>query len=578
MMSTSVLQIILQDITFESELTELQSLGDELQEHASDMPGVVQLFDDICAREEMIQDFLSERAHGLCHVCLSEKDLLLLDCKHAFCFECLLEQLTARWPGPKLSFGYMNCPFCRVQLAHSDLKMFLVEHESLHQKVMGKALKQFCDDGFADALHSELGRPATAGELSVHAEKEMAMYMCLDCHEPYCGGRADCAAQQEIVEDLLCCQKCEWQKLASADDRRCMLHGHEHAIYKCDSCCSVATWNCGQHHYCERCHQDPWSEKHFPCPGPGLCPLGMPHPPNVAANLTIARNTDTTHKSFVVGCLACMGFREEGFEGARPEENAINQFGYKARCDWLLFKSGTELLAVLGEDEVRGRLLAHWPALPKGSAVECAERLLLCEQNWRSAAALVAAVADVCDGMLAERLEAVGLPSEGTVLEKARRLLLLRTVSAKEMLRAAAVDFPRDIAEVVRSLPVGQANMSKHDVAASAMEGVQDCSDDAEICGEALSYSQTLAIKPHTSIGLHEPKLRSHMKDSCPLNDSHFLENSFAGHLLKQPICFGRDRQRRQRHERLSCLLRLRARDGRTANGTCCVEDDGDME
>merc|ERR1711907_910412 len=219
------------------------------------------------------------------------------------------------------------------------------------------------------------------------------MYMCTECKKPYCGGRVDCAAQQNVVAEELCCPSCEWAKEASDDSRRCMLHGHASAIYKCDSCCSVATWNCTQHHFCERCHREPWTAKNYPCPGPGLCPLGIPHPPNVPADLTIARDTNTTHRSFVIGCLACLGFQDEA---PRPVEDDVNHFGFPVR-EWSTFASGAELLKVAGEKEVRERLRMQWPALPRsGSILECSERLLLSELKPPTAAALVNAAGSSC--------------------------------------------------------------------------------------------------------------------------------------------------------------------------------------
>merc|ERR1711975_39845 len=152
----------------------------------------------------------------------------------------------------------------------------------------------------------------------------MSMYMCTGCLQPYCGGRVDCADQQDVVAENLLCQPCEWSSLGASNNHRCMIHGHQFAIWKCDSCCSVATWNCTEHHYCERCHNDPWSAKSYPCPGPGLCPLGIPHPPNVAASLQSARDSGIAHKSFVLGCIACLGFDDER---AEPVESEVNQFG-----------------------------------------------------------------------------------------------------------------------------------------------------------------------------------------------------------------------------------------------------------
>merc|ERR1712070_124114 len=86
---------------------------------------------------------------------------------------------------------------------------------------------------------------------------------------------------------------------------------------------------------------------------------------------------------------------------------------------------------------------------------------LLHEQRLRSPGALLSAVggASAENKLLKKRLVAVGLPCDGTPLEMASRLLLMRTASVRAMLWAAASGFPKSIARVVRRLPAGQANV-----------------------------------------------------------------------------------------------------------------------
>ena len=80
---------------------------------------------------------------------------------------------------------------------------------------------------------------------------------------------------------------------------KCKVHGYKAAIYKCDSCCSVATFDCRSNHYCSSCHNRPHEAKNNPCPGPELCPLGIPHPPNKSG---IHGQVDF---GFVIGCSRC---------------------------------------------------------------------------------------------------------------------------------------------------------------------------------------------------------------------------------------------------------------------------------
>jgi len=80
--------------------------------------------------------------------------------------------------------------------------------------------------------------------------------------------------------------------------------------------------------------------------------------------------------SFCIGCTACLGLEE------LPETlnfNDKNIFGFPVR-PWLDFAHGEEVLAALGEEEVRARLRVRDPTLRAEqeslSAIRCAELLL----------------------------------------------------------------------------------------------------------------------------------------------------------------------------------------------------------
>lgn len=345
--------------------------------------------------------------------------LLRLECSHEFCHGCLQQQLSARWPSPRVVFGYLNCALCRSPLGHKDLEESLAPHQDLRQHVIDVAARKFREDKLDDDLVRALGRAVTDEEVRIRAEAAMAVFMCNDCSEPYCGGRADCAAFLDETANKLerRCDQCEWAAFAAADDRRCMVHGHRYAIYKCDSCCAVAVWCCDGHHYCERCHNDPCRDKDFPCLGPGRCPLGIPHPRNTHGNLDKAMEGP----SFVIGCSACLGFGDiEQDDLGGPDGY---EFGFPDR-DWRGFLGGRDLLAALGEEEVRERLRALRPSLPHdGSVLECAERLLIREQGVRSPEEVLQMGGNIL--ALKGRLEAVGLSSDGPPLECAQRLLFL---------------------------------------------------------------------------------------------------------------------------------------------------------
>lgn len=229
---------------------------------------------------------------------------MLLRCGHSYCAGCLSGQLAARWPGPRVTFGYLQCGLCRAPLEHEAFEEKLAEHARFQQRVAQVAADAFREDGAIVESLPKLGREATEEEVVAHASEAMVVYMCSRCREPYCAGRQDCAAQQEMSPEELLCRACVWSLTSAAADRRCQLHGPRFALYKCDYCCAVATYCCGGTYMCTRCH-DPWD---FPpetaeeaaerrrCPGPGRCPLGIPHPSGATA--------------FVIGCTACAGYCE----------------------------------------------------------------------------------------------------------------------------------------------------------------------------------------------------------------------------------------------------------------------------
>jgi len=268
-------------------------------------------------------------------------DLLSLECNHAFCATCLSQQLAARWPGPRVVFGYLNCGFCRTLLAHEDLEQPMSEHLRLRQLVVTVAEEKFREDGLDRDLSEVFGRAATHEEVRARAEEAMAVFMCGDCDEPYCGGRADCAALREAEAERQICQKCEWKFSPKEPDQRCLVHGHRLAIYKCDSCCNIAVWCCDGHRLCDRCHEDPCNDKHYPCPGPEFCPLGIPHSRNTTGNV----NEDKMLQSFVIGCTSCLGHPDDDDLEDHGEGEG---FGYPDR-EWMTFTSGHELLMKVGE-------------------------------------------------------------------------------------------------------------------------------------------------------------------------------------------------------------------------------------
>lgn len=289
-------------------------------------------------------------------------------------------------------------------------------HLTFKQRVEQLAEIKFRED---DAYARWVNRSALAGHYPTHMEirgqamATMAIFMCSTCAEPYCGGRASCAEQQDLSLEQLRCRSCEWKAQACIEDHRCMKHGHRFAVFKCDFCCDVALYRChGTTNYCERCHRQAGSQIYYPCPGVGACSLSIPHP-------CIAEGGENAFRSFVLGCTACHGYQD-----AAEAYWAEGEFGLQER-QWNRFTGGDMLLATLGEREVRQHLQFQQLSVPQADgALACAERLLQLKLGVQSPVDVLSAPGGDA-ASLKRRLEAVGLRTGGSTLECASRLLLL---------------------------------------------------------------------------------------------------------------------------------------------------------
>lgn len=277
--------------------------------------------------------------------------------------------------------------------------------------------------------------------------------MCSTCYEPFCSGRAECAQQMNLSVVDTRCSQCEWNfQSGHAHDQRCMLHGHRSAIFKCDFCCSVATYRCGGNtNFCERCHRQAYSNIYFPCPGPKYCTLDIPHP------CILNEEGEGSVRSFVLGCSACQGFEgaNEGFS-----LGTAGEFGYRER-EWEDFTGGDMLIAALGEREVMDRLRMHHPdAVRSGNVSECAERLLLLELGVNTPEDLFSTQGGGQRDILARRLEAVGLSQNGSSADLARRLLMLRKSAVADLGHVDCQDDEADDEDLPPLVPLEQMALS----------------------------------------------------------------------------------------------------------------------
>ena len=100
----------------------------------------------------------------------------------------------------------------------------LTPHFSLRGLVQKVALDKAAEDGVITKEDMELCSPATTDT----AMATMAVYECVVCKSPYCGGKVDCAEEMVVDPALLFCHSCRWEVAMRTQDtkgNRCREHG-----------------------------------------------------------------------------------------------------------------------------------------------------------------------------------------------------------------------------------------------------------------------------------------------------------------------------------------------------------------
>jgi len=217
-----------------------------------------------------------------------------------------------KWPGPRITFGFLNCPECNREIVHAAFRELLRELLRFRHDVRARALLRLRHEGMdRDPAVMDPGGPHHNNAAS-YAEATLSYYQCYVCERPYFGGFRRCELMQEEEEggrfnpSELVCASC----VPFKDMKACSTHGAEYIEFKCKFCCSVAQWFCwGTTHFCAACHKsqergDFVTKKKIQdlpqCKGKESCPLRVDHPPNGASE-------------FAIGCAICRLLGESSF-------------------------------------------------------------------------------------------------------------------------------------------------------------------------------------------------------------------------------------------------------------------------
>jgi len=253
---------------------------------------------------------LRQDADDMCMICftdaLSPIPSILLECGHVFHYHCCAAVLEKRWLGPRITFGFRNCPICKAKIRHPSLKQLMDPIDGLFEDVKKKSLMRLEYEGLSKCEAIEAKGARFYNDPVAFALERYAYYVCFKCGKAYYGGEAQCDADAGLGDDYnpeeLVCGGCSDVSRA----QMCLKHGTDYLEYKCRYCCSVAVFFCfGNTHFCNACHDDFQRVANVPksslpqCPvGPKLrqldgdeCPLHVKHPP--------------TGEEFALGCGIC---------------------------------------------------------------------------------------------------------------------------------------------------------------------------------------------------------------------------------------------------------------------------------
>jgi len=259
-----------------------------------------------CLHSECVTETDAVKAEDFCNICYIEgfecAPTVKLQCRHFFHYHCLKQKIEKKWPGARMTFGFLNCPLCKVEISHPVLDVLIKPLVRLKQVVQQKAVERLKAEGLENDKRLLDKKDKYFKNPALYAMDRFAYYPCAKCKKPYFGGMRQCeeAGQQDEEKfnpDDLVCGSC----VSGKNVLSCKIHQKDYIEFKCKFFCSVATWFCwGNTHFCDGCHKKQEKGDYLnrkprsalpKCPGPSKCVLGIEHPPN--------------GEEFALGCGVC---------------------------------------------------------------------------------------------------------------------------------------------------------------------------------------------------------------------------------------------------------------------------------
>jgi RCR-type E3 ubiquitin transferase len=140
---------------------------------------------------------------------LSQAPSIRLECGHSFHAHCARERIERKWPGKRITFGFLACPLCKtVDMIHSHLDKARGEVMKLYDDIAKRSRERLVvesmenDPKLKDKTSPFYGNPTAYGLAS------FAFYPCWKCKKPFFGGKRDCEqnaeADHRVAQDFIC--------------------------------------------------------------------------------------------------------------------------------------------------------------------------------------------------------------------------------------------------------------------------------------------------------------------------------------------------------------------------------------
>jgi E3 ubiquitin-protein ligase MYCBP2 len=227
----------------------------------------------------------------LCSICyvdsLNAAPHLRLSCGHFFHAACAQKKVASGYAGARITFGFLSCPNCKVDMAHPFLDDARAPSERLRAQVRSLASERLIQFPVKnDPTASALVKDHYKGDALAYAMDRFAFFCCDKCREPFFGGMRECGLGDEAAAaeeggaggggggagggggggggaaaaaggggggagGQRLCPRCQPPPPGATI---CATHGQEAMLWKCRFCCNVALWFCfGTTHFCEDC-------------------------------------------------------------------------------------------------------------------------------------------------------------------------------------------------------------------------------------------------------------------------------------------------------------------------------------